>query len=121
MAKSSESITDCDSYRNLQRNRIRSASSTAIEVYNQLVNGGQVHRGYLGILPGRVPAQMAKQNNVPEGEGALVNDVSVDDGPAAKAGIKSGDIIVEFNGNKIKDDRDLVRRSPGLRWAPMRC
>jgi len=37
-----------------------------------------------------------------------------DDGPAAKAGIKSGDIIVKFNGNKIKDDRDLVRRVAGL-------
>src|SRR5215475_1855051 len=49
-------------------------SSTAVEVYNQLVNGGTVHRGYLGILPAKVPAQMAKQNNVPEGEGALVND-----------------------------------------------
>jgi serine protease Do len=88
-------------------------SSTAVEVYNQLVNGGQVHRGYLGILPGKVPAQMAKQNNLPEGEGALVNDVSVDDGPAAKAGVKSGDIIVEFNGYKIKDDHDLVRRVAG--------
>jgi len=88
-------------------------SSTAVEVYNQLVNGGQVHRGYLGILPGRVPAQMAKQNNIPEGEGALVNDVSVDDGPAAKAGVKSGDIIIEFNGAKIKGDHDLVRRVAG--------
>src|SRR5581483_10198742 len=85
-------------------------SSTAVEVYNQLVNGGQVHRGYLGIFPNHVPAQMAKANNLAEGEGALVNDVTDEDGPAAKAGLKSGDIIIEFNGAKIKDERDLVRR-----------
>ncbi|MEW6730257.1 MAG: trypsin-like peptidase domain-containing protein [Acidobacteriota bacterium] len=80
------------------------------DVYNQLVTNGRVSRGYLGVAPDKVTPQFAQIYNLQEAAGALIHDLTGIDGPAAKAGLKSGDVIVEFDGYKIKDDRDLVRR-----------
>jgi len=85
-------------------------SKTAVDVYNQLVTTGRVSRGYIGVYPVRLTPQIARQNNIADGQGALINDLSDENGPAAKAGLRSGDIIIEFNGSKIKDERDLVNR-----------
>jgi serine protease Do len=59
-------------------------------------------RGYLGILPQNIDAGLAKEFNLPDQNGALVGDV-LPDTPAAKAGIKSGDVIVAFNGKDVPD------------------
>jgi serine protease Do len=76
-------------------------------VMNTIITNGKVTRGYLGILlaPEISPA-LAKQFGLKERTGALVNDVGPNT-PASKAGIKSGDVITEFNGRKVPDQRQL--------------
>jgi serine protease Do len=56
-----------------------------------------------------VTPQFAQVYNLKEPNGALIHDITEVDGPAAKAGLKSGDVVIEFNGHLVKDDRDLVR------------
>src|SRR5262249_30529837 len=79
---------------------------------------GQVIRGFLGAMTDRVTPQIAKIYGLPSARGAIISNidqtVKVDgitvDSPAAKAGLKLNDVIVELRGEKIKDDEDLVRR-----------
>ena len=93
-------------------------SSEAVAVYNQLAKQGNVVRGYLGVLPERVTPQIAKIYSLSVARGAIISNISetvevnnkVEQTPAAKAGLRRGDIIVEFRGEKVKDDMDLVRR-----------
>jgi serine protease Do len=72
----------------------------------QLVNTGEVTRGYLGVSIQSVTPDLAKAMKLEERQGALVSDV-VPGGPAAKAGIRQGDVIVGFNGESIKGSHDL--------------
>ncbi len=72
----------------------------------RLISGGKVTRGYLGISMQDIDANLAKHFNLPDQNGALVNDV-IQNSPAEKAGIKSGDVIVAFNGKPITDGQDL--------------
>jgi serine protease Do len=93
-------------------------SSEAIAVYKQLAKQGRVVRGFLGAMSDRVTPQIAKIYGLPTSRGAVVSNVDstvIVDGspvesPAAKAGLKLNDVIVEFRGAPIKDDADLVRR-----------
>ncbi|MGH9937641.1 MAG: PDZ domain-containing protein, partial [Blastocatellia bacterium] len=93
-------------------------SSEAITVYKQLVNQGRVIRGFLGAMTDRVTPQIAKIYGLPAAHGAIVSNVgstmevdgAVVESPAAKAGLKLNDVIVELRGERIKDDDDLVRR-----------
>ncbi|MBI4854845.1 MAG: trypsin-like peptidase domain-containing protein [Acidobacteria bacterium] len=84
-------------------------ASIFMDVYSQLITQGRVSRGYLGVYPSKVTPQFAQIYSLKEPLGALIHDITEVDGPAAKAGLKSGDVIVEFNGHNVKDDRDLVR------------
>src|SRR5436190_1036065 len=88
----------------------------ARDVMTSLVKDGKVTRGYLGVMIQDVTPALAKEFKLKEGEGALVGDVS-ERGPAEKAGVKSGDIFLEFNGKKVTDSRHLrlevARTSPG--------
>src|SRR5439155_11442188 len=73
----------------------------------RLTRDGKVTRGFLGDkLQPLVTAELAKQFGLPNQNGALVSDV-MPDTPAAKAGLKEGDFIVEFNGKKVEDNRHL--------------
>ena len=93
-------------------------SSEAISVYKQLVKNGRVIRGFLGAMPDRVTPQIAKIYGLPAPRGAIISNVEatvkVDnvmvESPAAKAGLKQNDVIVEFRGERIKDNEDLLRR-----------
>jgi serine protease Do len=72
----------------------------------QLVSTGEVTRGYLGVSIQSMTPELAKALKLEEGQGALVSAV-VQGSPAAKAGIRQGDVIVGFNGESIKDSHDL--------------
>ncbi|MBZ5494795.1 MAG: trypsin-like peptidase domain-containing protein [Acidobacteriia bacterium] len=77
-----------------------------VDVYNQILDKGKVSRGYLGVLMNVLfpfTPQMAEYYGVKQGGGVLITGLSPEDGPAAKAGIKAEDVIVEFNGKKITD------------------
>jgi serine protease Do len=106
-------------------------SSEAISVYKQLVKQGRVIRGFLGAMPERVTPQIAKIYGLPAPRGAIISNVeatvTVDgvkvDSPAAKAGLKQNDVIVEFRGELVKDNEDLLRRvasAPVGTTAPIR-
>ena len=72
----------------------------------RLVSGGKVTRGFLGITLQDVDADLAKHFNLPDLSGALVDDV-MPNGAAEKSGIKSGDVIIAFNGKPIADGHSL--------------
>ncbi len=75
---------------------------------------GKVVRGWLGVLIQKVTPEIADSLGIKDAEGALVADV-MKDGPAKEAGIKVGDVIVEFDGKAIKDSTELpllVARTP---------
>ena len=76
-------------------------------VIEQLKSDGKVARGWLGVYVQKVTPEIASSFGLKENEGALVSDLSPD-GPAEKAGIKRGDVVVEFNGKKVKDVSDLT-------------
>src|SRR6185437_2794072 len=83
-------------------------SSLAKPVIEQLREHGKVERGWLGVQIQNVTPELAKGLSLPKAEGALVAAVEKDS-PAAKAGLKQGDVILSFNGNEIKKLRDLSR------------
>ncbi len=74
----------------------------AKELLPQLKSKGKVTRGWLGVVIQKITPEIAKTFGLTETEGALVSDVT-EDGPAEKAGIKRGDVIVSFNGKAIKE------------------
>ncbi|HWF37360.1 MAG TPA: DegQ family serine endoprotease [Candidatus Acidoferrales bacterium] len=78
----------------------------ARNVMNQLVEHGKVTRGYLGVHIQDVTPALAKQFGLNQGGGVLIGDVSPDT-PAAKAGLKSGDVITELNGQPVEAANQL--------------
>ena len=81
-------------------------SNLARDVMTSLIKDGRVTRGYLGVMIQDVTPALAKQFNLKDNSGALVGDVTPDS-PAEKAGLKSGDVITEFDGKKVTDSRHL--------------
>jgi serine protease Do len=78
----------------------------ARNVMNQLVEHGKVTRGYLGVHIQDVTPSLAKQFGLTQGGGVLISDVAADT-PAAKAGLKSGDVITEVNGQPVNAANQL--------------
>jgi serine protease Do len=92
------------------------------ELLPQLRGKGKVTRGYLGVLIQKVTPEIAESLGIDKARGALVANVSKD-GPAEKAGVKVGDVIVEFDGKEIKESGDLpivVARTPVDRKVRMK-
>lgn len=83
-------------------------SALAKSITSQLKDKGKVVRGWIGVTIQTVTPDLAKSFGMKEAKGALVGDV-VKDGPAEKGGIKTGDIIVTFDGKNIKTSNDLPR------------
>jgi serine protease Do len=71
-----------------------------------LIEHGKVIRGYLGVRIQDITPALAQEFNLKNDQGALVGEVEPN-GPAQKAGLKSGDVIVEFNHHKVTDSRHL--------------
>jgi len=76
---------------------------------NQLIEFGETKRGWLGVRIQEVTKEIAEVENLDKPEGALVASVA-ENSPADKAGIKAGDIILEFDGQKV----DTMRKLPKL-------
>jgi len=83
-------------------------SDVAKLVVSQLQKYGETRRGWLGVNIQSVTEDLAKSLSVPAGQGAIVSRVTPD-GPAAKAGIQPGDVILEFNGQAIRELKLLPR------------
>jgi serine protease Do len=81
----------------------------ARDVIEQIVEHGKVIRGYLGVSIQGVDPDMAKAFGLSQGGGALIGDVTPD-GPAAKAGLERGDIVLELNGSSVSGPDDLSLR-----------
>jgi serine protease Do len=78
----------------------------AMDVSNQLKAGGKVSRGWLGVVIQEVNKDLAESFGLDKPAGALVAQIQ-DDGPAAKGGLRVGDVILSMNGQPIIMSADL--------------
>ena len=83
-------------------------SSMAERIVNQLKQDKKVSRGWIGVTIQDVDENTAKALGLPEATGALIGSVMPDE-PAAKGGMKDGDVVLEVNGQKIDDSSALLR------------
>ncbi len=83
-------------------------ANAASNVINQLIQFGETKRGWLGVRIQEVTKEIAEVEKLKKPIGALVASVG-QNSPADKAGIKAGDIILEFDGNKINTMRTLPK------------
>jgi serine protease Do len=88
-------------------------ASTVKNVIAQLKDKGSVSRGWIGVQIQPVTADIAESLGLKKPEGALVAEPQAN-GPAAKAGIESGDVITAVNGETVKDARELARTIGGI-------
>lgn len=79
----------------------------AMDIYEQLKTSGEVTRAYLGVYPQDIDRNLAEAYKLARPQGALLTRVSPDS-PAQKAGLKTGDIILQYNGNNIVRAADLL-------------
>lgn len=91
-------------------------SNMARKIYTELSAKGKVTRGWLGVSIQPLTPELAKSFGAKDSKGVLISDVLAD-GPAAKAGLQPGDILLEFDGKKMEAPADLQRAvgltSPG--------
>ncbi|MBE7637888.1 Do family serine endopeptidase [Sneathiella sp. P13V-1] len=83
-------------------------SELAKRVVGQLVKYGKTRRGWLGVVIQNVTEELADGLGLDNTEGVLIAGVP-EDGPAYKAGIKAGDVVLKFNGQKVRETRELSR------------
>ena len=85
-------------------------ANEAAYVFDQIVKSGKVRRGYLGVGLETVKAEFASVYGLKEPKGAIVVELKDSKSAAAIAGLKVGDVIVEFNGQKIDGAPDLIAK-----------
>jgi len=87
-------------------------SNEAKFVCQQILSGGRVKRGFLGVSVEAVRAEFARVYRLPEVRGAIVADVpqETQPTPAMKAGLQTNDVIIEFNGQPVQDSNDLIAK-----------
>ena len=83
-------------------------SNSASNVISQLLEFGETKRGWLGVRIQEVTKEIAEVEKLEKPEGALVASIS-ENSPANKAGIKAGDIILEFDGKRVDTMRTLPK------------
>ena len=82
-------------------------TSTAKHVLDSIISTGEVRRGWIGVEPSDITAEIATTFKAKENEGVIITGV-VQGGPAAKAGLKPGDIITSVNGSAVRNVQDLL-------------
>ena len=90
------------------------SATMAKPIYESLIATGKVVRGYVGIGIQDLNQDLAMSFSVKDSRGALISDVKPDS-PAAEAGLKQGDVIVEYNGLAVEDGvalQRMVTRTP---------
>ena len=80
----------------------------AMDVQEQLRSKGRVQRGRIGVAIQEVTRQLADSFGLPRAAGAIVSSVELD-GPAARAGVLQGDVILRFGGREVDASSDLPR------------
>lgn len=88
-------------------------ASTVKSVVQQLKDKGSVSRGWIGVQIQPVTPEIADSLGLKKPEGALVAEPQAN-GPAAKAGVESGDVITRVNDQPVKDARELARTIGGM-------
>lgn len=87
-------------------------SDTVRDVLDQIVKSGSVTRGYIGVEQQNINTELVKAFNLPRESGVIVAGV-VQDGPADKAGIEVGDILLKLDDKEIKDTADMLNLVAG--------
>jgi serine protease DegQ len=82
-------------------------AETAVNVVSQLLQSGRARHAFLGVQPGDLTPEIAQQLGVSASSGMVVLDV-VNGGPAAKAGLRPGDVITAINGKQISNVEDFL-------------
>ena len=83
--------------------------NTARSVSEQLAKNGKVRRGYLGVSIQNAKDVSAAFGLAPNTEGVLVAAITDPNTPGAKAGLKAGDVIIDFNGQKVTESGELQK------------
>ena len=83
-------------------------TSMAKPVFESLMKNGKVVRGYMGVAIQDLSPDLAKSFGLKQANGALISDVTAD-GPADEAGIKQGDVVLEYQGERVEDPAALQR------------
>jgi len=85
-------------------------STEAASVYQQLVERGRVRRGFLGVGLDTVKPEFAKVYGLGDTRGAIITTISDLQSAAGRAGLKPGDIVIEFNGKPVANAQDLIEK-----------
>ena len=89
-------------------------SSTVEFVLNSILANGKVTRGFLGVQPTSISNYIAQSLNLPNSNGAYISKL-ITDGPADKAGLLPGDIVLKIDKNTIVDKEDLLETIAKIR------
>ena len=81
-------------------------ADTAREVMEALVRGGSVRRGWIGVEPRDLTSELAESLNLPVRSGVLITGV-LQSGPAAKAGVRPGDVVVKVGDKAVRNTGEL--------------
>ncbi len=85
-------------------------SHEASFVFEQIVKNGKVKRGYLGANLEPIKTEFAKVYGLSDTKGAIITDVHNKQSPAGLALLQTGDVILEFNGQRVESELDLIGR-----------
>lgn len=85
----------------------------ALSIMEQLLETGEVQRGFLGVYAQDLSPDLAEAFGLPKQSGAVINKV-LENSPAEKAGLKTGDIVIKIDGKPVRNSSD-VKNQIGLR------
>ena len=82
----------------------------AKQVMESIINNGSVTRGWIGVEPQNLSRELSESLGIPQNTSGVLLSGVLEGGPAAKGGIKPGDVLVAVNGNSTKDVRQLLNQ-----------